>query len=262
MTSARERWSYILEVLSRDGYTDIDSTAASLNVSTATIRRDLDRLAEQQMLTRTRGGAVSNSTAYDLPLRYNAQRNVQQKAAIAEVAARRIPAGAVVAVTGGTTTTEVARALAVKASIAPSKSESTLTVVTNAINIANELTVRPHIRLVVLGGLVRPQSYELTGRLADLTLEEISIDVAVIGGNALDARTGLSCHNEAEAAVARAVSRNALQTIAVVDSSKLGKQAFARVCDASQLSVVITDHDADPLVVAELEERGVEVVLA
>lgn len=260
--TARERWSHILEVVSREGYAEIDDIAAGLGVSTATVRRDLDRLAQQQLLTRTRGGAVSNSTAYDLPLRYNAERNVPQKAAIAQAVSRRISLGSVVAITGGTTTTEVARALALKSDASGSTAGPSITIVTNAINIANELTVRPHIRLVVLGGVVRPQSYELTGRLAEIALGEMSIDEAIIGGNALDARNGLSCHNESEAAIARAIHDNAGRTTVVVDSTKLGKHAFARVCGLGQISAIVTDRDADPAIVAELEANGVEVVLA
>jgi DeoR family transcriptional regulator of aga operon len=169
--------------------------------------------------------------------------------------------GSVVAITGGTTTTEVARALALKTD-QPGGSAPTITIVTNAINIANELTVRPHIRLVVLGGIVRPQSYELTGRLAELALAEMSIDEAVIGGNALDARNGLSCHNEAEAAIARAIHENAARTTVVVDSTKLGRHAFARICGLEEISVIVTDKSADPTVIAEFRDSGVEVVLA
>lgn len=259
---ARERWSHILELISREGYAEIDAIAAELDISTATVRRDLDRLAQQQLLTRTRGGAVSNSTAYDLPLRYNAERNVPQKARIAEAVAKRIAPGAVVGLSGGTTTTEVGRALALRSDGAGTATSPSLTIVTNAINIANELTVRPHIRLVVLGGVVRPQSYELTGHLAELTLAEVSIDEAIIGGNAISAEAGLSCHNESEAAIARAIKANARATTIVADSTKLGGQAFARICRIDEVTTLVTDRDADPALVEEFEGHGVEVVLA
>lgn len=259
---ARERWNHILEYVSREGYAEITAIAEDLEVSPATVRRDLDRLAEQQLLTRTRGGAVSNSTTYDLPLRYNAERNVSQKAAIAALASGRVPDGAVVAISGGTTTTEVARALALRSEREPSPHRPLLTIVTNAINIANELTVRPHIRLVVLGGVVRPQSYELTGHLAELALAEISIDEAIIGGNAVDADHGLCCHNESEAAIARAIHARAARTTVVADSTKLGSHAFARICGASDIDTLITDRAALPQQVDAFREAGVEVLLA
>ena len=259
---ARDRWSHILGVISREGFAEITAVAEELEVSPATVRRDLDRLAEQQLLTRTRGGAVSNSTAYDLPLRYNAQRNVSQKLVIAEVACSRIPEHSVVAITGGTTTTEVARTLALRSESAGTGAFPSFTIVTNAINIANELTVRAGIRLVVLGGVVRPVSYEVSGHLAEITLAEIGVDIAVIGGNAVDAHNGLFCHNESEAAIARAVQARAAHTIVVADSSKLGASAFARICGPTDISVLVTDKQASPKLVAEFEELGVEVALA
>jgi DeoR family transcriptional regulator, aga operon transcriptional repressor len=210
---------------------------------------------------RTRGGAISNSTAYDLPLRYNAERNVAEKLRIAEAAAAKAPIGSVVALTEGTTTTEVARAVAVRADLHSTDANAGITVVTNAINIANELAVRKNIKVVVLGGIVRPQSYELTGHLADLTLAAISIDVAIIGGNALSMKAGLTCHHEGEAAIATAIARNAARTIAVTDSTKLGKQAFARICPVQQLDLLVTDSAADPGLVWELQDAGVEVLL-
>ncbi|MGB3483495.1 MAG: DeoR/GlpR family DNA-binding transcription regulator [Mycobacterium sp.] len=260
--TARQRWNRILEIVTEAGYVDVDDAAGRLGVSAATVRRDLDRLAQQQLVTRTRGGAVSNSTAYDLPLRYNAERNVPQKMQIAEAASARVALGTVVAITGGTTTTEVARHLAMRADLHGGSMRPALTIVTNAINIANELTVRATLQLVVVGGMVRSQSYELIGRLATLILDEISIDEAILGGNALDLSTGLTCHNESEAAIAAEIARRASKVTAVLDSSKLGKRALARVCATEQLDTLITDSDADPEFTAELAARGVEVVTA
>ncbi len=262
MPSAHERWTKILDVLSLNGFVDIEELASDLHVSAATIRRDLDQLAKQQLLTRTRGGAVSNSTAYDLPLRYNAERNTAQKARIADVAASLVTIGSVVALTGGTTTTEVARALAVRADLHSTGVNAGITVVTNAINIANELTVRPNIRLVVLGGIVRSQSYELTGHLAELTLAGVSVDLAIVGGNAFSLKAGLTCHNEGEAAIAAAIVENAEKAVAVLDSTKLEKQAFARVCSAQRLDYLVTDSGADAGIVAQIEDAGVRVLLA
>jgi len=258
----RDRWTHVLGLISREGFAEITAIADELGVSPATVRRDLDLLAEQQLLTRTRGGAVSNSTAYDLPLRYNAERNVTQKAAIAQAAAACIAEGSVVAISGGTTTTEVARTLALRAEAVGATQRPSITIVTNAINIAHELTVRPHIRLVVLGGVVRPQSYELTGHLAELTLGEIAIDEAVIGGNGVDVVHGLSCHNEGEAAIARAIQDRAARTTVVADSSKLGSHAFARICGIGRIDRLVTDAAAPEQTIREFRDAGVEVVVA
>lgn len=258
--TARERWNQILEMLADVGFVDVEDVAGRMDVSTATIRRDLDRLAEQQLVTRVRGGAIANSTAYDLPLRYNAERNVSQKVRIGEAAAARVQLGSSIAITGGTTGTEVARHIALRAELPSAKKGSATTIVTNAINIANELTVRANIQLVVVGGFVRPQSYELVGRLATLILDEISIDEAIIGGNGLELRTGLTCHNEAEAAIAAEIVQRAQRVTVALDSTKLGSRALARACPIERIDSVITDAAADPAFCSELAARGVEVV--
>src|SRR5215211_2131954 len=110
----RERWSALLEMLSADGRIEIDAAAGRLQVSSATIRRDLDELADQQLLVRDRGGAIPHTVSYDLPLRYKSGRHAAQKRRIAAVAAGLVDPGGVVGLNGGTTTTEVARALAIR----------------------------------------------------------------------------------------------------------------------------------------------------
>ena len=99
----------------RDGRVEVEDAADELRVSAATIRRDFDQLAQQQMITRTRGGAVANGVSYDLPLRYKTAPSTRPRSsASATAAAALVTPGMVVGLNGGTTTTEVARALAVR----------------------------------------------------------------------------------------------------------------------------------------------------
>src|SRR3954466_11880518 len=194
MTRA-ERLAAILELLVSAGKVDVDDAADRFGVSAATIRRDLDHLAEQQLLSRTHGGAVPNSTSYDLPMRYKTIGRHPAKAKIAERAAAMLWPGCVVALNGGTTTVEVARAIATSEAL-----HSGVTVVTNALNIATELTVRPFIKIVVCGGVARPQSYELVGWLAAETLSQLTPDICFLGATGIDAEAGVSTNDEAEAA--------------------------------------------------------------
>ena len=155
--SKHERWNALLELLAVSGKVEVEEAASTLAVSAATIRRDLDELAEQQLLVRTRGGAVAHGVSYELPLRYTSARHASEKQRIAAAAADLIAPGEVVGLNGGTTTTEVARALAVR--FAGGRPEApgavtagpALTVVTNALNIAGELAVRPQIKIVEIG---------------------------------------------------------------------------------------------------------------
>ncbi|MGW2376670.1 MULTISPECIES: DeoR/GlpR family DNA-binding transcription regulator [Kitasatospora] len=255
-----ERWTRLLEVLGDKGRIEVAEAAELLGVSPATVRRDMEELARQQLLTRTRGGAVLSGVAYDLPLRYKTARQADEKHRIAEAAARLIPPGAVVGLNGGTTTSEVARELATRADLAEHGAGISLTVVTNAINIASELAVRPHVKTVVTGGVVRSNSYELTGPLATPVLEGISLDYAILGVNAVDARLGAAAHDEGEASANRAMARRAEKVIVVADSTKLGRRAFAQVCAVGDIAVLVTDKNAPEELVGQFVGQGVEVV--
>jgi DeoR/GlpR family transcriptional regulator of sugar metabolism len=262
MTSQQARWNALLETLTREGQIEVEAAAAALRVSAATIRRDLDELARQQMVTRTHGGAVLNAIAYDLPLRYKAARNATEKQRIARAAAGLVQPGAVVGLNGGTTTTEIARALATRADLSAQAPETALTVVTNALNIASELVVRRHIKLVVTGGVARPASYELIGPLATELLAEITLDHAFIGVDAIDVAHGATAHHEGEASINRALARRAGQVIVVADASKLAGRAFARICPVAEIDVLVTGRDASAELIEPFAAAGVEVVRA
>lgn len=254
-----ERLSALLEILGKRGKVDVDDLAAELDVSAATVRRDLDHLAEQQLLTRTRGGAVANNVAYDLPLRYKTARHASQKERIGRAAAALVDGGSVVGLNGGTTTTEIARALATRSDLSARADGPTVTVVTNALNIANELAVRPHVKIVVTGGVARQQSFELIGPLATKILAEITLDVVFIGVDAVDPARGAYAHHEGEASINRMMAQSARRVVVVADSSKLNQHAFAQICPVTDLHVLITDAEADPATVAAFAAEGIDV---
>ncbi|MDI3421652.1 DeoR/GlpR family DNA-binding transcription regulator [Streptomyces luteolus] len=258
--AAHARWTRLLEILSDEGRVDVLDAAERLGCSAATIRRDLDELARQNLLTRTRGGAVVSAVAYDLPLRYKVARKADEKQRIAKAAAALIPSGSTVGINGGTTTSEVARELAVRADPADGSGGPALTVVTNAINIANELAVRPHVKLVLTGGVARPNSYELVGPLVNSVLRALALDYTILGVDAVHPRIGAATHDESEAGANRALAECASEVIVVADSSKLGRRAFALVCELSAVSVLVTDKDAPDGIVEEISSRGIEVL--
>lgn len=258
-----ERLNAILELLAEDSKLDVDTAAPRLGVSEATIRRDLEYLAEQQLLTRTHGGAVANSTSYDLPLRFKSGRHAQEKQRIAHAAAALVPAGGIIGMNGGTTSTETARAIGARADLTPSQADGVaLTLVTNALNIAYELAVRSHIKIVVTGGVARSSSYELTGPLAADMLDQLHLDVALLGVDAVDPELGAMTHNEGEAMINRLLADHARTVIVVADSTKLGMRAFARIRPIDRLDVLVTDSEADPELVKRFTEAGVRVITA
>lgn len=258
--SRYERLNTLLQLLAERGRIEVEEAAEELGVSAATIRRDLDHLAEQQLLTRTRGGAVAHAVSYDLPLRYKTARHADEKLRIGRAAAELVPPGSVVGINGGTTATEVARALATRPDLQHAEGGAGVTVVTNALNIASELVVRPQVKLVVAGGVARPQSYELIGPLAARILGELTLDITFLGVDAIDADAGASAHHEGEADINRLLVTRARRVVAVADSSKLGVSAFARICSTEDIHVLVTDRAADPEQVRRFTDRGVEVV--
>jgi DeoR family transcriptional regulator, aga operon transcriptional repressor len=250
----QDRFGVILEHLNRDSSVTVPILAAHLGVSAATVRRDLQALESQQLLTRTHGGAVSSGVLYELPMRYRGGRQLEAKRAIARVAAQLLPPGpASVALNGGSTTTEVARALA---------GRPALRVVTNALNIAADLAVRPNIDLVVCGGSARSQSYELVGPLAELTLAHLNVDMAFIGVDGLSLPAGLTTYSEMEAHTDRALVAAADRIVVVTDSSKLGRRAFARICDIRGITDLVTDSNAESEELDAYARAGIRVEVA
>lgn len=246
------RLSAILERLADGGTVDVGELAEELSASPATIRRDLAALERQRLLERTHGGAVAQAVSYELPLRYKGVRYAEEKRRIAEAAAALVIEGMAVGLTGGTTATEVARALADRPG---------LTIVTNALNIASELGVRPNIKLIVTGGLARSQSYELSGPIAEASLTGLHLDVAFIGVDGIDGKGGCTTHQEVEAHTNSVMIEHAKRVVVVADSSKIGKMAFARICEAGAIDDLISDRAADETAVKSLSDSGMRVSL-
>jgi DeoR family transcriptional regulator, aga operon transcriptional repressor len=243
-----ERLEVILEELSSSGSVAVVDLRDRLGVSAATVRRDLEQLEAKRLLTRTHGGAVAQLVSYELPLRYKAARRQEEKRRIGIEAASRVHDGAVIGLTGGTTTTEVARAVA----------DRRVTVVTNALNIASELAIRPNIKLVVSGGTARSESYELVGPIADDMLAALHLDLVFISTDGLTVAAGLTTHHEVEAHTDRTLMQRAARVVVVADGSKLGRVAFARICGIDEVHELITDADADRGELAAIRDAGLD----
>lgn len=256
------RWNALLELIRQHGQLSVADAAQQLRVSEATIRRDYEQLAAQQLITRTRGGASVGDTSYDLPLRYKTARFSAQKRRIGAAAAALVQPGMVVGVGGGTTTTEAALALANRPELSSDPETPQLTVVTNALNIANELLLRARVKIVVAGGVLRPRSYELVGPLGSALLREITLDLVLLGVDGIDPKLGAVAHHEGEVAMQRLMVDRSRKVAILADSSKLGGSAFAQICPIERVDTLVTDTGADPAMLAAFRAAGVEVVTA
>jgi DeoR family transcriptional regulator, aga operon transcriptional repressor len=245
-----DRLATVLDELSANGSVSVAELSARFGVSVATVRRDLQLLEKQRLVSRVHGGAVARGILYELPLRYKVARHQEEKRRIALAAADRAEEGSTVGLTGGTTSTEVGRALSEVAG---------LTVVTNALNLASELAVRSNLKLVVPGGVARASSYELVGPIADTALAGLNLDLVFVGVDGISIDAGCTTHHDVEAYTNRALIKRASRAIVVADGSKLGRVAFARICELGEVDELITDSAADPGQLQQLRDGGLEI---
>jgi DeoR family transcriptional regulator of aga operon len=223
-----------------------------LGVSAATLRRDLAELEEQGLLSRTHGGARAlDPSDGEIPVRLRDHRMVAIKRRIAQRAAALVPSGPqAVALTGGVTTSEVARAL---------KGRPNMTIVTNSLTIAVDCAVDAHLKVIVTGGLVRANSLEAVGPMSEHAFQVITVGTAVLGADGMSAEIGATTFDEAEARTATAMAANAQQVVVAVDGSKIGKVTLAKMVQLRQIDHLVTDSTADPVQLQRIAAAGVHV---
>lgn len=254
-----ERLNHILDLLASKGQIDVEQIVQRLGISPATARRDLDSLSHASLLTRTHGGAVSSTVAYDLPSRYQREENDEPKQHIARLAASMVKPNSVVGLSGGTTTKAIATELGMRQDLVGETGRITLTVVTNAVNIASLLAVRPHIRVMVTGGVLNERSYELVGPLAQSALGKITLDLAFVGVNGLNPEIGAMVGDEMEAAVNELMIKQSQLSYLVADSTKIGQNSFV-ILDRENLTGVITDEKITEAQRVALNNAGIAVI--
>lgn len=251
------RTATILQTLRQSGSVSVEKLCQQLDVSIATIRRDLRALESRGLLRRTHGGAAALGPlfyeAFKLDRSFQEQVGsfAKEKRRIAQAAAGLLKDGEVISMTAGTTTTEVARSL-------PPGSHFTL--VTNTVNIAMELSKRKEVEVYVTGGYLRGDWFSLVGPAAVKAAERVVVDTMFIGVNGIDAQHGLTCYNPDEAEINKTMVGQAKRKVVVADHSKFGVVANWLICETSQIDMIITDAGASDEAVKGFEQRGIEVV--
>ncbi|HWX67100.1 MAG TPA: DeoR/GlpR family DNA-binding transcription regulator [Rhodanobacter sp.] len=250
-----ERRRLIVELVEQQGRATVEELATRFGTSTVTIRADLDALVRNAAIARSHGGALPMAPATnDTPLNIKETRWHAQKLRIGLAAAKMIRDGETIILDSGSTTVEIAR------QIRQMKFES-LTVITNALNIALELSGLPHIRVMMLGGLLRDTSYSLVGPDAEQALSKLSADKLFLGVDGLDPVVGVTTPDPLEATLNALMIRVSRETIAVFDASKLGQRSLSVITPVQHLHRVITDTSAEAKAVESLRDAGVEVTL-
>jgi len=249
----RTRREQIVQTLREHGDIRVDDLVRRFGVSAATARRDLRLLEREGLAIRRHGGArTPESSLYEASFRERERTFIAQKRQIALAAAALVADAQTIALTGGTTTTAVARVLRGREAV----------IVTNAVNIAMELAREPRIRVHLTGGRLRGTSYELVGAAAASSLQGLNVDLAFIGVNGVSVERGLTTYNEEEAEVNRAMVYAARRVVVVADHSKLGRATLVQICPVDAAHVLVTDREAPAAEVERLRAAGLEVVLS
>ena len=248
-----ERRRAILEIVNRESRVLVLDLAKRFETSQVTIRKDLEALHAHGLIHRTHGGALParEGALEDPTLREKEKLHHQEKLRIAEAAAAMVQEGQVLILDSGTTTTEIARAL---------RKFRNLTIVTNAVNIAAELSGTA-VEVILTGGTLRKNSFSLVGPIAEETLHRLHADVLFLGVDGFDVQYGLSTPNLLEAKVNRVMVEIAKRKVAVCDSSKFGRRSLSLIAPPAALDAVITDRSVPKSDLRALKKAGIEVTL-
>jgi DeoR family transcriptional regulator, aga operon transcriptional repressor len=236
-----DRTEEILKELLRTGEVSVSDLVQQLNVSPATVRRALHSLERNGLLRRTHGGAVPlepllyESFRHVSSFQEQEKQRVDEKRRIGLAAAELVADGETITIGAGTTTTQVARSI---------RHRKGITIVTNAINIAMELSHRDDLKVMVTGGWVSGSWFALVGPGAIAGAGEMFVDKAFIGVDGIHAERGLTTNYPDQAAIHRAMIKQARRTIVVADHHKLGVVGTALICHLADIHTLITDRAA------------------
>ncbi|WP_339060510.1 DeoR/GlpR family DNA-binding transcription regulator [Tepidibacillus marianensis] len=247
----------IVEYLWEHDYADVASLSHLCDVSEMTIRRDLEKLEKDGDVVRVYGGAkIKINSPYEATVEERLNTNRQEKMLIAEKAAELINDGDVIVFDASTSALEVSKLI---------KDRQRLTVITNNISIAIELSGAANITTILLGGTLRGSSLSLVGASIKKGLEGIFIDKAFISSRALNFEEGLTDITIEEGEAKQALIEKAKRVYVLVDHTKVDKLSFFQVCDKKEIHTIITDGlneltDEQKQCLENYREYGVEVI--
>ncbi len=252
--SLTERQQKIVQALLTGQAIPLDELAQAMGISESTLRREVSALEEDGLVVRQSGKLLpAYSEASEIPLVIRTTINADEKKRIARAALELVRNGETIFVAGGTTTFEFARLL---------PGQRQLTVVTNALPVANVLVSQRGIKLVVLGGEVRRGEQTMHGHLTVYGSQELRADKLFYGVEGISLEHGITHSQLVEVSTDRALISACTETILLADHTKFGKVAPALVAPLSQVHRIVTGSELSPAFLTGLQNRGVQVILA
>jgi DeoR family transcriptional regulator, aga operon transcriptional repressor len=251
-----ERRAKILQQLSANNQVFVSELSKEFAVSEVTIRNDLEQLENKKLLIRARGGAmaVTHVVSYDQHLGEKHKLNMSEKSLIGVAAAKLIKDSDTVIIDSGTTTLEVVKNLAPEL--------NNVTIITNALNVANQLVSSQNINLIIPGGVLRKNSLSLIGPLAEKSFRNFFVDKVFLGVDGFDTMNGISTPNLEEAYLNQIMIDVAREVIIVTDSSKFLRKSLAFICKLDRIDTVITDSGISEEDKKRLTDSGINVIIA
>lgn len=224
-----------------------------LGISRITIRKDLEHLQAKGLVQRTHGGALAlqSGALFDPSLVQKEKLHQEEKQRIADAAMKLVTEGQCIILDSGTTTSALARAL---------RKFSRLTVITNAVNIAAELS-NTDFEVILTGGTLRKNSFSLVGPPAEDHLSDMHADILFLGVDGFDPKIGVTTPNVLESRVNRAMIRASRIVVVVCDSTKFERSSLALIAPTAEVDIVITDVNLAPEYALALEKSGINVIL-
>jgi len=248
-----ERREYILNMVNKTGSVNAKEIANMLNVSEATIRRDLNKLSKKNLIKRTYGGAMKAlSVGQEMKFNTQKERYIEEKKKIGMAASQLIEESDVIIIESGTTGYQTALNISNK---------KELTVITNSCDVASVLsTHNPNCTIMLSGGILDIETHSLIGPIADNTFFTLNVDKAFIGITGLDIKRGITAVNPIEAVTKKNIINSAKTVIALADHSKLGHISINFVASISKIDILITDQSADKIFIDRVKKLGITVI--
>ncbi len=230
----------------------IHELCREFKTSPVTIRKDLDYLENEGILTRVHGGGILNKTVMsDLSISEKENIHLKEKERIAVFSEKLIRNGDIVILDSGFTAVHIARRL---------KLRSGIRVITNGLNVANEL-VGSDNELVLTGGVFNKATFGLSGSFAVKVIANTVADKLFLGVDGIDFDKGLTAYNYEEAKLNRLMISAASEIILITDSSKFGKKAMAFICHVEEINRIITDKGIQQKYLEEINHLNIKVDL-